>query len=360
MSKKMNYGTWMAVVLAVATLTVGCGSDKKQAPETGRVKIDTVRSASATRSIELPGRVQAADDASLSFRVSGVVDKILVNEGQRVARGQLLARLDTTDYRTQLNAVEAEYSQIKAEAERVIALYADGGVSANDYDRAVYGLQQITAKLQYTRDQLQYTRLTAPYAGVVGKKLVDEHEAVAAGMAVVSMMSTGLPEVEVSLSAADYVERASFAAYHCTVGVYPGVIYSLSPVSLSQKANANQLYTLRLRFEDNGSPLPSPGMNTMVTIDCSRDDGGQLSVAATALLHDGGHTYTYVYNAATGLVARREVVATQLHSNGNATIVATDVRPGDLVVTSGVHTITDGQPVTPLPAQTASNVGGLL
>lgn len=79
--------------------------------------------------------------------------------------GQLLAELDPTDYQVQLDATEAEYKQIKAEAERVMALYKENGLlPAND--KAVYGLKQITAKYQHHKDQLGYTRLYAPSTAI--------------------------------------------------------------------------------------------------------------------------------------------------------------------------------------------------
>ena len=349
-----------AAMLMLAVWMTGCSQSSKQSDDVARVKTDTVRTAGSSKTLSLPGRVQAADDAGLSFRVSGVIEKICVDEGQRVRQGQVLAMLDSTDYRIQLDATEAEYSQVKAEAERIIALYEDGGISANDYDRAVYGLRQITAKLQYARDQLAYTRLEAPFSGTVGRKLVDEHEAVAAGLPIVSLVSDGQPEVEINLSASDYIRRESFSEYHCTVGVFPGVVFSLKPVGITPKANANQLYTMRLRFLSDTSPLPSPGMNTMVTIGYDDDGGKQLTVASTALLQDAGQAYVYIYQADKQTVSKRAVTLVALLSDGNAIITADNIEAGALVVTSGVHAIVDGQQVKPLPAASETNVGELL
>ena len=90
-----------------------------------------------------------------------------VNDGTYVRKGQLLAELDPTDYQVQLDATEAEYKQIKAEAERVMALYKDNGTTPSANDKAVYGLKQITAKYRHHKDQLGYTRLYAPFSGYI-------------------------------------------------------------------------------------------------------------------------------------------------------------------------------------------------
>ena len=79
-------------------------------------------------------------------------------------------------------ATEAEYQQIKAEAERVMALYKDNGTTPNANDKAVYGLKQITAKYKHHKDQLAYTRLYAPFNGYVQKRLFEAHETIGAGI----------------------------------------------------------------------------------------------------------------------------------------------------------------------------------
>ncbi len=180
--------------------------------------------------------------------------------------GQLLAELDPTDYQVQLDATEAEYQQIKAEAERVMALYKDNGTTPNANDKAVYGLKQITAKYKHHKDQLAYTRLYAPFNGYVQKRLFEAHETIGAGMPVLSMISGGTPEVEINLPAAEYIRRDQFDNYHCTFDIYPGETYPLKLISVTPKANANQLYTMRLQVVPGTPAIPSPGMNTMVTI----------------------------------------------------------------------------------------------
>ena len=227
-------------------LLSSCAQRAREAKGHQTVKIDTVVSADKQTFLQFPGKVKAAQDISLAFRVSGTISKIHVKDGTRVQEGQLLAELDPTDYQVQLDATEAEYQQIKAEAERVMALYKDNGTTPNANDKAVYGLKQITAKYKHHKDQLAYTRLYAPFNGYVQKRLFKAHETIGAGMPVLSMISSGTPEVEINLPAAEYIRRDQFDNYHCTFDIYPGETYPLKLISVTPKANANQLYTMRL------------------------------------------------------------------------------------------------------------------
>ena len=188
-------------------LLSSCAQRAQEAKGHQTVKIDTVVSADKQTFLQFPGKVKAAQDISLAFRVSGTISKIHVKDGARVQEGQLLAELDPTDYQVQLDATEAEYQQIKAEAERVMALYKDNGTTPNANDKAVYGLKQITAKYKHHKDQLAYTRLYAPFNGYVQKRLFEAHETIGAGMPVIAMISGGTPEVEINLPAAEYIRR---------------------------------------------------------------------------------------------------------------------------------------------------------
>ena len=349
------------VLASITTcLLASCNSSTKDAREYQTVKIDTVTSANGQTYLQYPGKVKAAQDISLAFRVNGTIRKIYVKDGARVQAGQLLAELDPTDYQVQLDATEAEYKQIKAEAERVMALYKENGTTPSANDKAVYGLKQITAKYQHHKDQLGYTRLYAPFNGYIQKRLFEAHETIGAGMPVLSMISGGAPEVEINLPAAEYIRREQFNQYHCTFDIYLDRSYPLKLISVTPKANANQLYTMRLQLVADKQPVPSPGMNTMVTIRCDSDDAHSMSVPCNAILQKDGKAGVFVYTPSDNKVSRREVTIVRLMSDGRCIITSDELKPGELVVCAGIHHIQNGETVKPLPAASKTNIGGLL
>jgi len=110
---------------------------REQQKETIRtVKVASAENYGEVKTATFPGKVKPASEVNLAFRISGPIAKIHVREGQFVRKGELLAEMDQRDYQLQLAATEAEYTQIKAEAERVIKLYEKQSVSENDYDKA--------------------------------------------------------------------------------------------------------------------------------------------------------------------------------------------------------------------------------
>lgn len=347
--------------LALTFVLFSCSNGTYKKEDKYAVKIDTLSFSDGEVNLQFPGRVKPAQDVNLAFRVPGTIQKIFVDEGSYMRKGQLLAELDPTDYKVQLQATEAEYKQVKAEAERVIALYKDKGTTPNNYDKAVYGLQQIEAKYKNHKDELAYTRLYAPFSGYMHKHLFKEYESVSAGMPVLSVISDETPEVEINLPAVEYIKYKEFSRYTCTFDVYPGLTFDLKLIHVTPKANANQLYTMRLKLIDlKGKPMPASGMNTMVTISYRQAHDHIVSVSSGALFQRDGKSMVYIYNPQTGKVTAHEVSIHKLKTNGRAVISAEGLKSGDLIITSGVHSIKDGDQVCPIAKTAETNVGGLL
>ena len=346
-------------VFVFAGIMMSCDSKKTAGEAVATVRLDTVQTANSGAMLQFPGRVVSSDDASLSFKVAGTIARIYKEEGEKVQAGQLVAELDATDYRVQLSATEAEYARVKAEAERVIALYKEGATTASNYDKARFGLQQIEAKLKNHRDQLAYCKLYAPFTGAVQTRFFHEGENIAAGMPVLSLVSSANPEIEINLPASSYLRRGSFVHYSAQFNVLPGAVIPLKLISVMPKANANQLYTMRLKIEGDTKGI-APGMSAWVSIMAADSaSNADVRVPATALVDDKGNTFVYLYDAQSQAVRRCRVKVMRLHTDGTAEVEGA-LAPGHIVVSTGANHIKTGDRVTPLPPVSETNVGGLL
>lgn len=347
------------VVVALAFVLASCGNGKASDESVATVRLDTVQMASTGAVFQFPGRVVASDDASLSFKVAGTIARIYKEEGERVQAGQLVAELDATDYKVQLAATEAEYARVKAETDRITALYNESAATASNYDKARFGLQQIEAKLKNHRDQLAYCKLYAPFTGAVQTRFFHEGENIAAGMPVLSLVSSANPEIEINLPASSYLRRGSFVHYSAQFNVLPGVVIPLKLISVMPKANANQLYTMRLKIEGDTKGI-APGMSAWVSIMAADSaSNADVRVPATALVDDKGNTFVYLYDAQSQTVRRCCVKVMRLHTDGTAEVEGA-LAPGHIVVSTGANHIKTGDRVTPLPPVSETNVGGLL
>lgn len=323
------------------------------------VKTDTVKYYQGELYITYPGKVKSASDVDLAFRVAGPILRMPAEVGAFVRKGQLIAEIDPRDYRIQLSATEAEYKQIKAEAGRVIELYHRNSIPVNDYDKAVFGLQQITAKYDAHKNALLDTRLTAPFDGYIQKKYFDAHETVNAGMPVVSLINTGYFEVEIDIPASDYVRQRHFKSFSCTFDVFPGRRFPLELIEMTRKANLNQLYRVRLRLKPEEETAIAAGMSVNVTIEYAPKDIALTTVPLTALFESEGKAAVWVYDPEDGCVRLRKIETAKLLKSGEA-VVYEGLAGGEIVVAAGVHSLQEGMKVKILKPVSPTNVGGLL
>jgi RND family efflux transporter MFP subunit len=348
------------VLLSVGLMFMSSTCRHEKTVETVKtVKVDTVRVYGEKPGVTFPGKVKAAADVNLSFRISGPVSKVYVNVGTHVKKGQVVAEIDSRDYALQLSATEAEYNRIKSEAERIFALYEKKSVTPNDYDKAVYGLNQISAKYDAHKNALTDTKLRAPFEGYVQKKFFDAGETVGAGMPVISMIGTNSPEVEISIPSSDFIRREQFESFACTVDIYPDSAFPLELVGIAQKANLNQLYTMRLKIKDGAKPQLIPGMTAMVTIRLKPEKTARVCIPLSAMFEIRNTPSVWVYNSDTQTVEARNISPDEILSDGTV-VVSEGLNEGEIIVTAGVHALRQNEKVKLLPAVSPSNTGGLL
>ncbi|WP_373774842.1 efflux RND transporter periplasmic adaptor subunit [Porphyromonas loveana] len=346
--------------LCLAFILVSCGGENKRHEEARTVKTIITKDYTTERTTPFPGKVVAAEEAKLAFRIAGPIAKIHAHPGKAVRKGELLASLEARDYEIQLAATEAEYKRIKAEADRIIELHKQKSVSDNDYDKAIYGLQQITAKLNAHRNALADTRLVAPFDGYIQEPLFKAGETVGAGMPVLVITGAGTPEVEINIPASEYLEREHFGSFTCTVNVFPDRVFPLELISIDPMANLNQLYRMRLRFKrDSNGELPTIGMSAMVNIGYSHEGNRGEIIPATALWEKDGKTYVWIVEGKDNYsVHAQEVVVVEMLREGHS--VCHGIGRDKQIVVAGVHALKEGDKVRLLEEKTATNVGGLL
>lgn len=170
------------VMLAVAVLE-GCGTAPDQnAPASSMPTIATaiVAARTGTSEIVAPGTAVWRSETPLAFTTAGQIDRILVNEGDRVQKGQLLAVLKTTPVAADLAAAEAEAQRARLEAGRIETLYKQGWATASRAEAAQASSRAADAAVRSRRFSLQTARIIAPGSGVILARTAEPDQVVAA------------------------------------------------------------------------------------------------------------------------------------------------------------------------------------
>ncbi len=349
------------ICVLLITLFSSCKNNTAKVDHIPSVKTDTVIVYGEEDFALFPGKVKSASEVNLSFKVSGTIESIPNTEGKYVPKGGTLATMDSRDYTIQFQATEAEYKQIKNQAERVFQLYEKNSVTLEDYEKAKYGLQQISAKYSAHRNSLNDTRLTAPFDCYVKKIYYSPKETVGAGMPVIQVINKGNYEIEINIPASVYEKRNLFKSFECSFDGKDSERYPLRLISISPSANLNQLYTVRLGIEkQNNNFSATAGISTSVYIKYISTKSTLTEVALSAIFEDKDRkSCVWVYNVENKIVLKREVKVESILSNGNA-VISSGLSEGEIVVAGGTSKIREGMDVVPLKPISKTNVGGLL
>jgi len=306
-----------------------------------------------------PSSVQATTEVRLSFRVAGPVDKVLVEEGDRVKKGDLLARLDPRDYIIQLDATEASYERIKNEARRIKNLYERERVSESDYEKALMALEQIRAKRRAHQNALEDTYLRAPFSGQITHIHFDGHEIIDAGLPVLTLSNPEKYEIVTHLPAKDYLKKHDFLEFFANIPYHPDKEIPLELRSVASMPNLNGLYPAYFLPERIPEETLLPGMSIEVLITYREESNDWFSVPASAIFEKNGQAHVWLLDEENQTVSSLEVEIIKTESSGK-TLIKAPLKPEDRIIRAGVHKLNEGQEVDPMDPPSETNVGEML
>jgi RND family efflux transporter MFP subunit len=356
------------LLLALLSLSlVACGSESAPEQELLRpVRYQKVESASNLLQRTFSGTAQASMEVRLSFRIPGAVKEVAVKLGDRVRAGQLIARLDPTDYRLQVQEAQAALANARAQArnaeanyERVRALYENRNASRNDLDAARAASESTEAlvrasntRLELAASQFGYTRLTAPGSGAIAGVPIEVNENIAAGQTVVLLSSGTMTEVTTTIPESLITSIHKDMPVSVAFDAIPGCEFAAEVTEVGVSATSQMTtFPVRVRLKQ-GSSLLRPGMAAAVTFRLPKGaERNPVLVAPEAIGEDRNGRFAFAVEPQAdgrGIIHRRSVTVGELTSAGLE--VLSGLQDSDLVVTAGVSLIREGQQVLILAA----------
>ncbi len=349
-------------LLALAALLVlaGCEANTAPAAKSDRpVMVQRVTFALENAAREFVGIVRARYETDLGFRVAGKIVTRIVNVGDRVRVGDVVARLDPRDLRLQVESAEAELAaatsnlaQAAADLERYTTLRARGYASVADFDRkkaandeAEGRLERAGRALDLARNQLGYAELKADADGVITATLAEPGQVVAVGQGVVRLAHRGEKEAVVALPETWLAEaRASKAIVQLWSDrerSFDARLRELSP----QADPATRTYAARFTIAQADDAV-AYGMTATVTL--TRGTKRVARVPLSAILNRGTGPSVYTIDPSGALALRPVTVAS---FSQDAALVTSGIAEGDRIVTLGVQKLAAGLKVRTVEAR---------
>lgn len=181
--------TIVTVILAIGLF--GCQSEKEEAIANKKspplVTLHHVSAASPLREMTISGITKYREETPLGFTTAGKVAHIAYDEGERVSKGAVLARLDTTDVRAKLNSARAEYDRASAQYERLAPLFEKGWITRPQMDQALASKRAAAAQVKSAQFASNTAQIIAPSNGVILSRSAQTGQVVAAGTQILTL-----------------------------------------------------------------------------------------------------------------------------------------------------------------------------
>ena len=308
-----NYSMCMLFICLFAS----CGTGEKRTDESIRIKVAEVEMSVPSSEREFSFISKPFKETELSFRVGGPIDRFEVYAGNYYQRGDIIAEIDSRDFRIRKERAEAIYNQAKAEFERIRVLYEKNNLSASAYEKARADYTSAKTAFETATNELHDTQLIAPFDGYVGEVYIEKYQDVKATQPVGVRFDIG-----------------------------SDVVYPAKVVEISKSTTRNNLSFLMTALLPNKQGEWPAGVSGKVLLDLpSPSTTSMITIPQTALNHrptEGDYVWT-VDNAA-GKVSKRKIVLGELLPNGKVEVKG-GLQAGETVAVSKLRFLSEGTSV---------------
>jgi len=358
-AKRMGQLPRTSVLLAVASLMLlpACRrAETEQPAEVRPVRATTIEKRTAGDTISLTGTVQAETEINLSFRIDGRLIDRAVSIGDTVQPGQLVARLDSMNEETSLQAARAQLTAARAQLAdarenfgRMRDLVAENAVSRAAFEQSEVAMkaaealvESMQAQVTLSENRLSYTRLESDVAGVITAQGAETGEVVGAGRMIMQVAREGGRDAAFDVPARVKDRAPANAEITVVLTSNPKVTAVGRVREVSPRADP-VTGTFRVRVGLTNPPA-AMRLGSTVTGTMRLPASSGIEIPASAVSRADRGSAVWIVDPKTGAVSPRNVEV-QSSSDAAYVVVLSGLNPGDVIVTAGVQALRPGQKV---------------
>jgi RND family efflux transporter MFP subunit len=342
------------VTAAIVVMALACGTragEPKKQTETESIPVRVAEIGRDARlgQIQASGSLSTEDEARLSFKVGGIIERIYVREGEKIKKGQLLATLKATEISAQVSQVQLSLEKAQRDYERVLNLYRDSVATLEQLQNAKTGLEIARQGLRAAGFNQQYAKIYATADGFVVRKLKNEGELAEPGNPLLLTRAVNARSgwiLTVGLSDRDWAQVSIGDAATVRFDAFPGKTFTGRVHRKSLAADpASGVFETQLRV-DLGPEQPAVGIFGKASIEAGRPVEG-FSIPYDALLEANGKT-GFVFVTNDGKTVKR-VPVTIASINQQVVMLSGGLEGYRQVVIAGSPYLTDQSSIRVIP-----------
>ena len=323
----------IAIITAVALLS-GCGANTEDASEERVEQVRTTPLAyqEVSRQIELSTTLQGYEEMNISPSLTGIIEKIYVEVGDRVRKGDTLVRMD----QNQLNTTRLAYANLQIEMNRVRMLLESEAISQQTYDQTKLSFDQTAESLRFLEEN---TFVLAQYDGVISSKSYEDGELYAGAQPILRLTQISELKAYVNVPETYFPKVKEGMKVNVYSDIYPDKVFPATIEIVYPTVDpASHTFTLKLRIP-NRSELIRPGMYVSTVLDLGRTEALVVPYQSVLRLIGSNNRYVFVDE---GGVAKRVFVEIGERHDQTIEISSDSLKVGDPIVTTGQAKLVDG------------------
>ena len=352
---------WFKIVLmSIALFAIAaCGEEETEDEKSIRsVRTITVVEPASGKVRRFSGTIEAATISRLSFEVSGNVNEVKVDTGQKVTKGQILATLDPQSLELEVEAAESnlrradvELQDAQRELERLEEI-ADL-VSRQSIDQAQTALATARKNRSYMATRvnmairdLDRAVLYAPFDGTITRRNVDQFQEINRGQILFDVHASEAMEAAIKVPESEIQEVRLGMPGMVRITAVAGATFPVVVTEIAQSAGEANSFPVRLTITENSDQI-RPGLTAEVTLmlENEAEDFAYL-IPINSLIAGSGEApqyFVYLFDQATSTLKKTPIEHGGIRDDNIA--VTSGIKAGDIVVIAGVSFLRDGQKV---------------
>lgn len=325
-------------------LAAGCRRQEASgtAPETPAAEVKTAAAAKrqVALSEEITGTVRARTRAVIEARISGRILRITAGLGQTVKAGEVLAVLDAEETKARVASAAAALEQATRDERRAASLVGSRAISAQDYDAAKARMDMAKAAVSEAETMMGYGEVTAPFAGVITRKLADQGELAAPGKPLLELEDPAQLRIEADVPESLVARLRQGQKLAVQSPGSPDTWAAVAEISPAGDPNS-RTFPVKLDLPPDSGLRPGQFVRLSVPV----GESGIVLIPPAALLRRGQLEIVFVSDGGT---ARLRLVRTgRTRTEGIEVLAGLDGT--ESVAVTGVDRLRDGQPLKILP-----------
>jgi multidrug efflux system membrane fusion protein len=333
------------LILLILLFAAGCKSEirKTTTPGPTPVKVISLEPKMLSIPVHSTGILMTSEEIKLSFKTGGIVSEILVQEGQKVKKGDVLSVLNLSEINARVNMANNGYEKALRDYKRARNLYADTVATLEQMQNAATALNVAESDLAIARFNLTHSRITAPDNGIILKQFVKENELVSQGYPVFLFGSSDRYwKVKAGLADRDIVKISPGDSASVTFDAWPGVKFPAIVDLVGEMGNPlTGTYEVDLLLHDKAYHLAA-GFIAGADIFPSVKESYLLVPIGAVVEADGENGYIYVVSDSMTVNKMKISITALLGSEAAIKSVNSDFKR---VVSEGAAYIKDGEKV---------------